>query len=509
MARKTAYRNLSLAFLLLGLIGYFSAPAFPGFTIIPLSLAFLFFLAAGAGQWRRVYSSLFSLAGRSYVKAVAALLLSLILALAAGQARLGRGLDFSGNRAVALAPETLALLERLDRPVSIKLHLGPQSPGLERVKVLMDLYLKGAGGKLKVSYINPQTESGADGQGPRLAAPGAALMESEGFRESLSPISEDSLNNALNRLMHPERRLIYFLNTFGEKMVQDKGPGGLSQLAADLSERRLLALDYYWPEEQPLPREASILALAGPKAPLGQRREQELLDYVRNGGYLLIMADPLVAHISPDFWAVFGLKYPHGLVLDPEATLAGTKEAMVVSHDYPRHALTLGLDSPSVWPISGAFIPGDNEGQTSLQTTIFAVAMSSSSSWLETDALSYVKNEARYQAGQDIPGPLALAVAAEMGNGGRLLALADSDLAANGFQGFPGNRNFNSAAVSWLLDGESAVPIKLRDESGSLALSPISARLLFWLPVVLWPALVILLWLAFYFRRHSRRRQLN
>lgn len=85
-----------------------------------------------------------------------------------------------------------------------------------------------------------------------------------------------------------------------------------------------------------------------------------------------------------------------------------------------------------------------------------------------------------------------------------MLALADSDLAANGFRGFPGNRNFTSAAINWLLDGESA-PLVAKDQTQGLILNHISARLAFWLPTVVWPALVMLAWLLYYRHRHRRR----
>ena len=503
---KKVFRNLSLFFLIISALGYFSAPDFLGFTVIPLALVLLFGLLAGPAQWKNALSRVTSQTGRSYALVLAALLLSLALTLAAGQVRLGTPLDFSGSRAVDLAPQTLELLERLDKSVNISVHLGPQSPRLEQVKKLMDLYLEHSSEKLKITYINPQTESTDGGEGPRLVSPDTALVESEGFRENVSPVSEDAINGSLARLLHPERRLVYFLNTFGEKMIQDKGAGGLSHWAADLAGRRILALDHYWADGNPLPMEASALVLAGPKAPLGEWREKQLQDYVKNGGSLMLLADPLTIHFSPEFWALFGLKYADGLVIDPEATLMGTDESFVVSHDYPAHALTKGLSSPSLWPITGAFIPGDNEGHTDLPTTIYALAMSSPSSWLESDAASFVNKEVRYQPEVDIPGPLALAVAAQLENGGRLLALTDSDLAANNFQGFPGNRNFISAGINWLLDGES-VPLKMRDESQSLVLSNISARLIFWLPVVVWPSLVIILWLTFYFGRHSRHRE--
>ena len=66
MGRKVLYRNLTLAFLLLAVLGHFSAPAFLGFSVIPLFLAAVFFLAAGPRQWQRDLAAVFSPTGRSY-----------------------------------------------------------------------------------------------------------------------------------------------------------------------------------------------------------------------------------------------------------------------------------------------------------------------------------------------------------------------------------------------------------------------------------------------------------
>jgi hypothetical protein len=169
----------------------------------------------------------------------------------------------------------------------------------------------------------------------------------------------------------------------------------------------------------------------------------------------------------------------------------------VVSQDYPAHPLTAPLGArPVVWPLAGAFEAAE-EGQTEL---IYAAAVSSSSSWLETDAASFAAGEARYRKDIDRPGPLVLAVAGEMaaaagddGRRGRLLALADSDLAANAFHGFNGNREFCLAALTWLLDGRAAPPLT-RDEGQSFLLGRAGGRLVFWLPVFVWPLLALSAW---------------
>lgn len=503
MSGKSKHTGAAMIALAIGVLGYLAAPDFIGFLILPLALALILLLLAGPAQWRANWAALGSPLGRARLAAGLGLMLFPALAIGVKLWHPGLTLDLSRDRAKVLAPETVALLNKMKQPVTITVHLGAQNKRLTRVRALMDLYARAGGGRLTVKYVNPQTGVGYQSAGPALVSPDTAEITAENFRENVSPITEDALNGALTRLTRPERRLIYFLNTFGEKLVQDRGHGGLSQLAADLSDRRLMAQDYYWNENTPLPLEASALILAGPKAPLGENREKMLLNYLRSGGKLMVMADPLTVAFSPDFWQSLDLDLPDGVVVDPEANLAGTGEFFVVSQDYPVHALTAGLSSPVVWPLAGSFLAVQNP-QSSINATLFVIAQSSLSSWLETDRASIAAGAPRYQAGQDKPGPLALAVAADLQGGGRLVALADSDLAANGFLGFPGNRNFTSATIHWLLDGES-MPMSLTDQTQSLALNRVSARLIFWLPAVVWPVLVLVFWLFFRLRRLRKR----
>jgi hypothetical protein len=420
----------------------------------------------------------------------------LVLAVAAGQARFGPALDLSQNRNLSLSPATLEILARLDRPLTITVRLGPQDPREPWIRELMNQFREAAGGRLEIVFVNPQLEPEAGPEGPVTTWPGSALVASDTFRENVPVLTEEALRGALTRFLAPGFHLVYFLSTFGEKMGQDQGQGGLSQWAEDLGARRLMALDYYWAEGDPLPAGAAALVLAGPRAPLGQLRERGLLAYLRQGGRLLVMADPMTSALSPDFWRPLGLKYPDGLVIDPETSLGGTAEVFVISRDYPGHPLSRGLSRPIIWPLVGAFL--SEEGG---EAQPFVLVESSTSAWLETDAVAVARGDYRYTAGEDPPGPLVLAAAVQFPeNGGRAVALADSDLAATGLWGFPGNRAFMAAAINWLLDSPAEVS-KNQGPGSSLIFSAVPLRLALWLPAAVWPALILGVWFFFYHRR--------
>ncbi|UQZ90111.1 hypothetical protein C4J81_13225 [Deltaproteobacteria bacterium Smac51] len=494
------FRNLTLVCLVAALLGHFSAPDFPGFAVLPLAAALLCAVLAGPAQWRRDFTRLTAPAGRTGLRAVTIAVLTLAVLLAVGALKALPVFNLGPGNIISLSPATLELLGRLDRRVNVVINLGPQDPHEARLRELAAHYARNSSGRMHFTFINPQTNTINETGGPRLVENDTALVEAESFRENISPVSETTINSALTRLLIPERRLVYFLNTFGEKMVSDRGPNGLSGWAEDLGGQRIVALDHYWPEGAPIPAEASAVVLAGPKAPLGGMRETMLLNYIKNGGRVMIMADPLTVAVSPEFWHPFGLENLDGLVVDPESNLAGTGETFVISNDYPSHPMTHGLSQPILWPLAGAFFTLNDDGYADFPTETYALAMSSFASWLETDPGSLSDGSLRYQPDADKAGPLVLAAASALNNGGRLLALADSDLAVNNFRGFTGNRNFTSAAVHWLLDGEAAPPVS-RDQTRELIFTHISARLVFWLPVVVWPLGILGVWALFIRRK--------
>ena len=506
----TRLQNLTFIFIALTIIGYLSAPAFLGFTVVPASLAMTCAALAGFKQWLNTTRSLALPAGRAKLKLLAISVISLALLLGLGSEKLLPSFDFSRKQSLALAPTTNALLKKLDTPVNITINMGSQSPNFTWVQELMNHYVQEGRGLITVNYINPQTMAAANDNGPYLAKPNTAIIKAENFSQNISPINEDTVNQTLNKIMLPAHRLVYFLQTFGEKAIQDQGPGGLSQWAADMSQQRLTSLDYYWAEGSPLPFEASALVLVGPRAPLGELREEQLLKHLETGGKLMMLVDPLTVAISPEFWEKLGITIADGLIIDPEANLANTNETFVITRKYHQHPITEGLISPMLWPLVGAFSTApkpteqDNDDDKKLTATVFALTMSSPSAWLETDAASFNKGNTRYQADEDTVGPLVTAVAAEIKGGGRLVALADSDLASNNFRGFVGNQNFTLTAINWLLDGKSAILIK-KDPGQHIIFSQISARLVFWLPTVAWPIFLLITWWSFY----CWRRRLN
>jgi hypothetical protein len=464
---------------------------------------------------------------------------AVVLVLLAGYLSFLPVINVAAPEEAALDAGTLELIAKLPGKVSFNANLALSSPG--PILFLLDLY-KEASPLIELHTQNAKghTEITPDGD-LRVAEQDTLSIISEGFKETIFPINKNTINASLRRLISPHR-LVYNLIGEGERSSLDPGPGGLRIWAEELKERRIYLDDHPFPEGGALPLDVRAIVIAGPRAPLSEEKEAALLDYLEKGGKILIFLDPLVAGVSNDFLSRLSLRFPDGLIVDPERVWAGTEDTFVVSSDFPAHPMTLGLRDPVVWPLAGAIMTlgekdsalpkpaqrelvlkeGDplssGQGAPEKEETAIsegpeglprpravlkgrtnAVALTSSSAWLETDKKSIAAKSIRFQKDSDPPGPLVLASATTLVGGGKLVLLADSDLASNAYINFAGNMELLNQAMYFLLDSDAnlASPRK----GVTLEVTESVAREFFWIPVVLWPLLVLLIWTLFYFHR--------
>jgi hypothetical protein len=401
-----------------------------------------------------------------------------------------------GAKGLTLSAEERALLAGLKDEVEIEAILTPM--GEARFGPTLDLYARFSP-KIKIKKTHGPGKAMSSGQELSLALPDVAIIRSKSFEETITPLTQAGLIEAFHRLATPIK-IVYSLIGDGEKSSQDQSPKGLSNWARALERRRILVRDHFWAPGAPLPKGGAALILAGPTAALDPEKNAELILYLAMGGKILVFQDPLAQGIAPDAFEALGLKLGTGLIVDPETAWAGTDDFFPVSQDFPAHPATIGLTRPVVWPLTGAIFATKElaeDPDNPLAAKISVLALSSPDSYLETDRASIAERRPRQNPGEDSPGPLALAVAAELKGGGRLALLADSDLASNVFIANPGNLDLVDGLINWLV-GSRSFP-----EDGPKAilfnLTQSRARIAFWLPAIVWPGLIVFIW-ALYFR---------
>jgi hypothetical protein len=324
-----------------------------GFLALLGALLVALSLPGNQAAWR---ARALSAPGRRLAKGAARLAVCLAALLAAGALTALPAINVAAPDEAFLPEETLALLRRLDGEVTLTARTTARSEGPARR--LLGLYAKAS--PRVIAAVEPaQGRSAGLGEGGlALAEQDTVTVAAEGFEETVFPVSRGQIDAALRRLISPPR-LVYCLMGEGAKSSMDTGPRGLSVWARHLARRKIYVRDWEWTAGEPLPPQAHAFVLAGPRMPLDEAKELELLALLSRGGKLMSLNDPLVAALSPGLFSPLTLLLPEGLVIDQTMSWAGTEDSFVVSEDFPAHPATMGQREPVIFPLAGAVFASD------------------------------------------------------------------------------------------------------------------------------------------------------
>ncbi|MDR0548380.1 MAG: GldG family protein [Deltaproteobacteria bacterium] len=501
-SKVQAFGPLALILILLatGLGALLVIPMYPGFYVLPWVTGLLILLFRGPKRLKADLRALGQPGRLRFWRRVLGLLVALALLLAVGSLTALPIYNLSGLKGLVLSPQEVATLDKLPDETVVEAFLTPA--GEAKFGSLLNLYAR-ASTKITIRRSPGPARSLVEDSEVKLVLPDLAIIRSGPYQETVAPLTYQGLKEAFYRLSAPTR-LVYSLIGDGEKSVQDPSPKGLSLWAKALEKRKIYLHDYFWAPGEPLPTQFKALLLMGPTVSLSPEKNAALTNFLAQGGRLLVAQDPLAPGVEPAVFQELGLTLPDGLMADPQTAWAGTNDFFPVSQKFANHPATLGLSRPVVWPLAGAILvdqkpPRNDEADDPLAATVSALALSSPESFLETDLLAIAKRRPTQDDEADLKGPLALAAGADLKSGGRLVLLADSDLATNVFYPHQGNQEFLDGVINWLID-ENLAPDSL-PKAILFNVTQSRARLFFWLPVVVWPGLMVLIWGLWRWRR--------
>lgn len=281
---------------------------------------------------------------------------------------------------------------------------------------------------------------------------------------------------------------IYFSEDNKEASPFDRSNQGLSRLAGLLTSLGAQVEILDWRRD--IPADADLVVIAGPTKDLGDDQSARLWAYLKDGGALLVLAEPLTVSAAPDgsqvieyskalqdgrglfllTWADYGVSARADVVVGttPEGALITD---FVASGKRASHPITAGLEGELAFFGARSVIVDSSIQPFSATPLVFA----GPDFYGEMAYIDYVQaGEAVYSTGQDTPpSMLALAVASEdPRSNSRIVVIGDRDFATNGgglrtsppntaaFV-FPANAQFLLQAVAWLVGANSTATVPL------------------------------------------------
>jgi ABC-type uncharacterized transport system involved in gliding motility auxiliary subunit len=411
--------------------------------------------------------------------------------------------DLTRNQRNTLAPQTVALLDSLDREVTATAFFRQNSPARAGAEQLLGLYARLAP-RFHFRMVDPDRH-------PELVEQLGAnadeiVVEAGGVRRIARTPGEDALTNALLQVTHTGAKTVYFLTGHGERDIDLESSDGFSFARAGLESQGYAVRPLSLLGLVAAPDAAALVVLAGPRRDLLGPEVTLVRDYLAAGGSLLALVDPRVQVPQLEgLLADYRLALLDAVVLDEIVLDAGDRkfDATVAKiRRYERHPITRGFNFVTMFPRARPVHITADSAEVGLDARYLCVT--DDVAWGEVDMGRFATGSAS-RDGEDIAGPLPVAAAVELsrfGKKSRVVLVGDSDFASDGFYGVLGNSDLFLNMVAYLAEEESMISIRPRTPLGdSVYVTESQGRLVFAVCLVALPLTSIVTGLLVYLRR--------
>jgi hypothetical protein len=265
---------------------------------------------------------------------------------------------------------------------------------------------------------------------------------------------EEAFTSIILSLVYPQPLKAYFLQGHGEASLTDTGSSGYQAFAEVLAQNSISVTNLPGIGNNGVPLDCSLLVIAGPEQALSELELQEISQYLREGGSLLVMFD-FRSHGQPtgleSVLQPWGIAVLGDMVREPHYTKTGYD---VFVGTFNKHPVvdSLGrsqLQLYSPYPVGP--LPQSNRAANAPEAT--ALFGSSTESTLLQNSGEPARSYPLACAVEQKP---VAGVSNPRGNT-RIIAIGDDVFLGNYYIDGGDNRNFLSAAVNWLCDRETLV----------------------------------------------------
>jgi ABC-type uncharacterized transport system involved in gliding motility auxiliary subunit len=449
--------------------------------------------------------------------------------------------DWTTNQIYTLSEKTENILDGLTEDVEVVVFMTASTPMFDQVSELVERY-KAASDRISVQSIDPEkeplrTQQLAEQYGVQVAdtvvfsvgertkyvtSDQMTEMDYSGMQYGQAPTmksfkGEEAFTSAILSLVASSVPKVYFVTGHGEASLEAAGGAGdrgLSVLEEMLKRDNMETADISLLSGE-VPEDADVVAVIGPTQAFTEAEIEALEGYLERGGRLLVGLDPL---IDPDggmrqtrleaMLGRHGVRVGDDLVVDPSKRLPFYDLSAVYLDDFPNHPVTSGMEGFAIlFTVARSVTADDEAAQVIVQT--------SDEGWGETNLNMLLRGEPVALDGEDLAGPVGVAVVVERAvapqgeaaaeaepETSRLAVFGDSDFLTDLDIANAGNSVLAANVFNWLSAREEQVGIAPRDvEQVSLFLTRQQMQLLLLIVLVLMPGAAIIAGILIWRRR--------
>ena len=428
----------------------------------------------------------------------------------------GKKVDVTEEKLFSLSDQTTKVLKSLDKEIKVLAFFKDIGEDRRQFQDIIGRY-RDASDRIKVEFIDPEKEPGVARKHDANQYATVVLLSGEEsikirlldiFSGGIVENAEEELTNGIIKISRVVKKTVYFLKGHGERDINDStNPGGFGALRKSLEGAGYEVRELVLLRELSITEENSILVAAAPQKPLTDGEIRAIKGYLDKGGKALFMIEPRQSPELVGFLKNYCFDIEDNIIVDPQRKLLGTSGGLLVAGGgvdivvaaYPFHEITKDFDIATLFSYARTVKANAKDGFSPKE-----IAETSEGSWAETNFPLFEQGTAEKDP-DDKTGPLSIAAVTDGPDGKtRIAVFGDADFVSNRFFDFLGNSDLFLNTVSWLAQEENLISIRPKSgREGRLTLTGNEGEIIFFVTVIIIPAIVMVLGTVVWWRRRS------
>jgi len=406
--------------------------------------------------------------------------------------------DLTSAGLFSLADQTKTVLKDLNKPVNIY-GFYKESDQRAAEDVLEEYTYRSR--FINVEFIDPNEK-------PQIARQyqvnkyNTIVVESGPKTETITDLSESNLTNAIMKVTRDLDKVIYFSTGHGEVDIASEDAQGLKIFADGIKKENYQVQTLNIAQEKTIPENCSVLVIASPQADFFQFELDTIANYIDNGGKLMALIDPQWKPALVNFLKNYKIDVGNNIIVDASGLgqLFGMGPEVPLVSKYEDHEIFKEFSSMTFYPLACSVSPMQ-EGDSKVTTKV--LFKTGQNSWGETN---YQQKQVGFNEGQDVKGPVSIAVVATKTVSGndkaQILVIGDSDFAKNAYIRNSGNYDLALNMINWLAEEEDMITIRPKEvDDRRVNLTEKQSKIIMYLSVIGLPLVIIIAGAVVYFKR--------
>ena len=483
-------------------------------------------------QWRDIGRSFDGKSAKYGSLALGSILVFLGILVAVNwiSSRQNKRWDLTDSKQFSLSDQTRQILSSLKAPLNVHVfYAGMDSERQYRDRFAEYQYLSK---QISVEYINGDNKPTIAEKFEITAYP-TIVFEYQGKTQRATSGDEQAVTNALKKLLEGKTKKAYFVQGHGERDPDDQTTAlGYKGAGAGLIDENFEVAKLTLAQAGSIPADATVLIVAGAKIDVLPKEAEQITEYLKNGGKVLLMIDPpekggtvqpasLIALAKS-----WGIQVGDDIIVDPQGQALGADASVPIGMP-TSHQISAKLRGTAMaFSVARSVAPVEGGTDGKIAQTI---TQSGPASWAETDVkgLYATQRPTKDTDKGDKAGPISLGAAVSAPAAmaapppatdkptaekdkpeegpkpeSRLVVYGDSDFASNRWIGQLGNSNLFLNTVNWLAQQEDLISIRPRDpEDRRIELTEGQQQSILWLTILIIPGLLFANAVRVYWKR--------